>query len=175
MLARYPQANEQKIDSAAEADIAWLQHVILGIRNIRGEMNIPPGKPLPVLLRNGDDSDRNRLAANQLFLMKLANIANIDWLAAETAAPLAATALVGTLEILIPMSDLIDKNAELARLQKEIDKLQKDCERQQSKLSNESFVAKAPPDVITKEREKLADNERSLQKLREQQDAIRVL
>ncbi|MEZ5494179.1 MAG: valine--tRNA ligase [Pseudomonadales bacterium] len=175
MLARYPQANEQKIDSPAEADIAWLQQVILGIRNIRGEMNIPPGNPLPVLLRNGDDSDRNRLAANQLFLMKLANIASIDWLAADAQAPLAATALVGTLEILIPMSDLIDKNAELARLQKEIDKLQKDCERQQSKLSNESFVAKAPPDVITKEREKLADNERSLQKLREQQDAIRVL
>jgi valyl-tRNA synthetase len=73
------------------------------------------------------------------------------------------------------MSDLIDKNAELARLQKEIDKLQKDCERQQGKLSNDSFVAKAPPDVIAKEREKLADNERTLQKLREQQDAIRVL
>jgi valyl-tRNA synthetase len=159
----------------AETDIAWLQQVILGIRNIRGEMNIPPGKPLPVLLRNGNDDDRTRLAAYPLFLMKLANIACIDWLTADATAPLAATALVGALEILIPMSDLIDKNAELARLQKEIDKLQKDCERQQGKLSNDSFVAKAPPDVIAKEREKLADNERTLQKLREQQDAIRVL
>lgn len=175
MLAHYPQFDAQKTDVQAETDIAWLQQVILGIRNIRGEMNIPPGKPLPVLLRNGNDDDRTRLAAYPLFLMKLANIACIDWLTADATAPLAATALVGALEILIPMSDLIDKNAELARLQKEIDKLQKDCERQQGKLSNDSFVAKAPPDVIAKEREKLADNERTLQKLREQQDAIRVL
>lgn len=175
MLAHYPQFDAQKTDAQAETDIAWLQQVILGIRNIRGEMNIPPGKPLPVLLRNGNDDDRTRLAAYPLFLMKLANIASIDWLTADATAPLAATALVGALEILIPMSDLIDKNAELARLQKEIDKLQKDCERQQGKLSNDSFVAKAPPDVIAKEREKLADNERTLQKLREQQDAIRVL
>ena len=175
MLARYPQANGQKIDSLAETDIAWLQQVILGIRNIRGEMNIPPGKPLPVLLRNGDDHDRSRLTANRLFLMKLANLDSIDWLAAGATAPPAATALAGALEILIPMSDLIDKHAELARLQKEIDKLQKEVERQQGKLANDSFVAKAPPDVIAKEREKLADNERAMQKLGEQMDVIRAL
>ncbi|MBK8289163.1 MAG: valine--tRNA ligase [Cellvibrionales bacterium] len=175
MLARYPQADSNRIDAQACADIAWLQQVILGIRNIRGEMNIPPGKQLPILLRNGDDSDRTRLGANQLFLMKLANIASINWLAAGDTAPLSATALAGNLEILIPMSDLIDKNAELARLQKETERLGKDSERIISKLDNESFVAKAPADVITKERERLADNERALGKLREQMDAIRAL
>ena len=175
MLARYPQADSNRIDAPACADIAWLQQVILGIRNIRGEMNIPPGKQLPILLRNGDDSDRTRLGANQLFLMKLANIASINWLAAGDTAPLSATALAGNLEILIPMSDLIDKNAELARLQKETERLGKDSERIISKLDNESFVAKAPADVIAKERERLADNERALGKLREQMDAIRAL
>ena len=175
MLARYPQADSNRIDAQACADIAWLQQVILGIRNIRGEMNIPPGKQLPILLRNGDGSDRTRLGANQLFLMKLANIASINWLAAGDTAPLSATALAGNLEILIPMSDLIDKNAELARLQKETERLGKDSERIISKLDNESFVAKAPADVITKERERLADNERALGKLREQMDAIRAL
>ena len=175
MLARYPQADSNRIDAPACADIAWLQQVILGIRNIRGEMNIPPGKQLPILLRNGDGSDRTRLGANQLFLMKLANIASINWLAAGDTAPLSATALAGNLEILIPMSDLIDKNAELARLQKETERLGKDSERIISKLDNESFVAKAPADVITKERERLADNERALGKLREQMDAIRAL
>jgi valyl-tRNA synthetase len=175
MLARYPQADSNRIDAQACADIAWLQQVILGIRNIRGEMNIPPGKQLPILLRNGDDSDRTRLGANQLFLMKLANIASINWLAAGDTAPLSATALAGNLEILIPMSDLIDKNAELARLQKETERLGKDSERIISKLDNESFVAKAPADVIAKERERLADNERALGKLREQMDAIRAL
>lgn len=175
MLARYPQADSNKIDSQACADITWLQQIILGIRNIRGEMNIPPGKQLPVFLRNGDDSDRSRLAANQLFLMKLANIASIDWLNAGDTAPLCATALAGNLEILIPMSDLIDKDAELARLQKEIERLQKDCERIHSKLGNESFVAKAPAEVIAKDREKLAENERALNTLCEQMDAIRAL
>lgn len=107
--------------------------------------------------------------------MKLANIASINWLAAGDTAPLSATALAGNLEILIPMSDLIDKNAELARLQKETERLGKDSERIISKLDNESFVAKAPADVIAKERERLADNERALGKLREQMDAIRAL
>ena len=175
MLARYPQANAQKMDEQASADISWLQHIILGIRNIRGEMNIPPGKPLPILLRNGDDSDRTRLADNQLYLMKLANIASIAWLTSSDTAPLSATALAGQLEILIPMSDLINKDAELVRLQKEVDRLQKDCERISGKLGNEGFVAKAPPDVIDKEREKLADNNSALQKLREQMDAIKAL
>lgn len=175
MLARYPQADSSKIDEQACADIAWLQQIILGIRNIRGEMNIPPGKQLPVFLRNGDDSDRTRLATNQLFLMKLANIASVEWLNAGDAAPLSATALADNLEILIPMSDLIDKNAELARLQKETDRLQKDSENISKKLDNEGFVAKAPVDVINKERERLADNGRSLSKLREQMDAIRAL
>jgi valyl-tRNA synthetase len=175
MLARYPESNAARIDTLAEADIAWLQQIILGIRNIRGEMNIAPGKPLPVLLRNGSDNDRTRLTNNQLFLMKLANVSHIEWLDANATAPLSATALAGDLEILIPMSDFIDKNAELARLQKEIDKLQKDSERQHSKLNNDSFVAKAPADVIAKEREKLADTERALTTLREQMDTIRAL
>jgi valyl-tRNA synthetase len=175
MLARYPQPDNSKIDTQAEADIAWLQQITYGIRNIREEMNIPPGKQLPILLRNGDDSDRTRLGANQLFLMKLANIASINWLPNGDTAPLSATALAGNLEILIPMSDLIDKNAELARLQKETERLGKDSERIISKLDNESFVAKAPADVIAKERERLADNERALGKLREQMDAIRAL
>jgi valyl-tRNA synthetase len=175
MLARYPQADQKKCDVQAEVDIVWLQQIILGIRNIRGEMNISPGKQLPIFLRNGDDSDRSRLAAYQLFLMKLANIASIDWLVAGDTAPLSATALAGNLEILIPMSDLIDKNAELARLQKEIERLKNDSERISSKLDNESFVAKAPADVISKERERLADNENALNKLREQMSAIHAL
>ncbi|HSC75039.1 MAG TPA: valine--tRNA ligase [Pseudomonadales bacterium] len=175
MLARYPQADSNRIDEPACADIAWLQQVILGIRNIRGEMNISPGKHLPVLLRNGDDSDRTRLASNQLFLMKLANIASIDWLNTGDTAPLCATALAGNLEILIPMSDLIDKNAELARLQKEIERLQKDSENISKKLDNESFVAKAPAEVINKERDRLAENSSALSKLCEQMDAIRAM
>lgn len=175
MLANYPIADASKIDEAALTDIDWLKQLILCVRNIRGEMNIAPGKPLPVLLKNGHDSDRTRLQAYRLFLMKMANIATIDWLTAEQNAPLSATALAGDLELLIPMSDLIDKQAELARLQKEVDRLQKDSERTEGKLANESFVAKAPAAVIDKEREKLAENARALSKLKEQISAIQAL
>jgi valyl-tRNA synthetase len=88
---------------------------------------------------------------------------------------MSATALAGQMEILVPMAGLIDKQAEVNRLQKETERLQKECERISGKLSNESFVAKAPADVIHKEREKLSDAESALSKLREQIDAINAL
>ncbi len=175
MLVRYPQADSSKVDTQALADIAWLQTIILGIRTIRSEMNIAPGKSLPVLLRNGNPDDRARLQANRPFLMKLANLAAIQWLPEGKTAPLCATALTGGLDILIPMSDLIDKNAELTRLQKEIERLQKECERIQGKLGNDSFIAKAPPEVVDKEKEKLRDAALALQKTQEHVEVIRAL
>ncbi|HQQ64112.1 MAG TPA: valine--tRNA ligase [Pseudomonadales bacterium] len=175
MLARYPQADHSKVDANAEADIAWLQQVILGIRNIRGEMNISDKKKFPVFFRNGDAKDRERLQQNDTWLRKLANLETTTWLDANQAAPMSATALAGQMEILVPMAGLIDKQAEISRLQKETERLQKECERISGKLSNESFVAKAPADVISKEREKLADTEISLSKLQAQIDAISAL
>jgi valyl-tRNA synthetase len=175
MLARYPQADHSKVDAKAEADIAWLQQVILGIRNIRGEMNISDKKKFPVFFRNGEAKDRERLQQNDTWLRKLANLEAITWLESGQEAPMSATALAGQMEILVPMAGLIDKQAEVNRLQKETERLQKECERISGKLSNESFVAKAPADVIHKEREKLSDAESALSKLREQIDAINAL
>ncbi len=100
--------------------------VIEGVRNIRGEMNIPPGKELSVLLRKGDKNDRLRLSKNSQYLRKLAKISHIDWLAADDAVPLAATALAGELEILVPMAGLTDKDAEINRLHHGIGKLESD-------------------------------------------------
>ena len=169
MLQAYPEADNSKVDSAAEADIEWLQGVIVGVRNIRGEMNIPPGKELSVLLRNGDDKDKNRLEENEQYLRKLAKLSEIRFLADDEDAPSASTSLVGELEILVPMAGLIDKEAELARLAKEIDKLEMDLTRVRGKLENSAFVDKAPEAVVAKEREKLASQEQALEKLRQQQ------
>ncbi len=169
MLQAYPEADNSKVDSAAEADIEWLQGVIVGVRNIRGEMNIPPGKELSVLLRNGDDKDKNRLEENEQYLRKLAKLSEIRFLADDEDAPSASTSLVGELEILVPMAGLIDKEAELARLAKEIDKLEMDLKRVRGKLENSAFVDKAPEAVVAKEREKLASQEQALEKLRQQQ------
>jgi valyl-tRNA synthetase len=172
MLQPYPEADPGAMDSAANADIEWLKGVIVGVRNIRGEMNIPPGKALTVLLKNGNEQDQRRLTENAPFLRKLAKLEEITWLEPTEEAPVAATALVGDLEILVPMADLIDKEAELARLGKEIEKLNNDLQRVQGKLANSAFVDKAPAAVVEKEREKMQGLEQALQKLREQAQRI---
>ena len=175
MLQPYPMSSDGGMDSAANADIEWLKGVIVGVRNIRGEMNIPPGKELTVLLGNGDERDRKRLEQNAPFLRKLARLADIKWLEAGEQAPVAATALVGELEILVPMAGLIDRDAELARLAREIDKLEKDLSRIRGKLENPSFVDKAPAAVVAKEREKMQAQQQSLETLQEQAQRIRHL
>ena len=172
MLQPYPQADAGAVDKAANADIEWLKGVIVGVRTIRGEMNIPPGKALDIILRNGDDTDKSRLEINAPYLRKLAKLESITWMDSDQEAPVSATALVGNLEILVPMAGLIDKDAELARLAKEIEKLGKDLARIEGKLSNSSFVDRAPAEVVEKERAKLADQQQVLEKLREQEQRL---
>ena len=168
MLQPYPEAGEKGVDSAVNADIEWLKGVILGVRNIRGEMNIPPGKALPILLRNGDERDRQRLADNAQYLRKLAKLESAEWLEATDEAPVAATALVGELEILVPMAGLIDRDAELARLSRETEKLEKELARIQGKLGNPGFRDKAPAAVVAKEQEKMQALQQALDTLQEQ-------
>ena len=173
MLQPYPEPNEHDIDLRANEDIEWLKVVIEGVRNIRGEMNIPPGKELSVLLRKGDENDRLRLSKNSQYLRKLAKITQIAWLAADDAVPLAATALAGELEILVPMAGLIDKDAEITRLNREISKLEGDLTRLQGKLGNAAFVDKAPAAVVAKEQDKMYAQRQALETLREQLQRIR--
>jgi valyl-tRNA synthetase len=173
MLQPYPKPNEHDIDVQANEDIEWLKVVIEGVRNIRGEMNIPPGKELSILLRNGDDNDRLRLTKNSQYLRKLAKITHIDWLAADDAVPLAAAALAGELEILVPMAGLIDKDVEITRLNREIGKLESDLTRLQGKLGNAAFVDKAPAAVVAKEQDKMQTQLQALETLQEQLRRIR--
>ena len=175
MMATYPQAETAKQDESAEADVEWIKNVIVGIRNIRGEMDIAPSKALNVLMRNGSEQDKARLQSNMNFLQKLAKLESVTWLNDGDEVPMSATALVGDMEVLVPMAGLIDKDAELARLQKEIDKASKDLQRIQGKLGNESFVAKAPAAVVDKEKAKLADLTLTVAKLNEQKASIESL
>ena len=116
-----------------------------------------PGKPLPVLLQNGSANDQDFLNNNSVYLQKIGRLASITWLDNEESTPESAIALVGEMKILIPMAGLIDKDAELARLEKEIQKINNDLPRIKDKLSNPTFVDKAPPAVIDKEKAKLAE------------------
>jgi len=175
MLQPYPVADETQIDANAIAETNWVMNFILGVRRIRGEMNIAPSKPLPVLLQDGSDADRQSLADNRIYLQKLGRLESITWLNSDATAPESAMALVGDMKILIPMAGLIDKEAELARLEKEIQKIHNDLPRVEGKLNNPAFVDKAPPEVIDKEKAKLADLRSMLNNLEEQQRKIRAL
>ncbi|MGQ7246163.1 valine--tRNA ligase [Halomonas sp. V046] len=175
MAQAWPCADAASIDETAIRDIEWLKGVIVAVRNIRAEMNIAPGKPLETFLTKGNDADRERLEANRLFLSKLAKLESITWLDDPSAAPLSATQLVGDMEVLVPMAGLIDKDAELARLTKEIDKHDKLVMGVEKKLGNEGFVAKAPAAVIDKERGKLAEYQATRKVLLEQREKIEAL
>ncbi|WP_372763873.1 valine--tRNA ligase [Litorivivens sp.] len=175
MLQPYPEAEPEKLNPQATADVQWLKEVIVAIRTIRGEMNIPPGKQIPVLLSNCSAEDERRINENRQFLTTLAKLDSITVLTEHDQKPMSATQLVGAMELLVPMADLIDKDAELARLTKEIGRLEKEVQRLAGKLGNEKFVSKAPAEVVEKEKEKLAAQEQSLQKMREQHDTIAAL
>ena len=168
MLNAYPVYQAELVDLDAMNDVEWLKQFILVIRNIRGEMDLSPNKPLPVILRNVNGIDGERLTANKAFLMSLAKLETIDVLAQGEKAPASASGLVGEMDVLIPMAGLIDKDAELARLQKSIEKTQGELKRVAGKLSNEKFVSNAPEAVIAKETAKQAEYEQTLEKLKEQ-------
>ena len=170
----FPQPELGKLDEAAEAEVEWMQQFLLGVRRIRGEMNIAPGKPLPVLLNKGSAEDKERLTANSSYLQTLGRLQSINWLDGNDE-PESAIALVGSLRILIPMAGLIDKDAEMARLQKEIEKKGKDMERIENKLSNEKFVSKAPKEVVDKERGRAQAIQTELVQLKEQLSRISKL
>ncbi|HKJ76559.1 MAG TPA: class I tRNA ligase family protein, partial [Gammaproteobacteria bacterium] len=172
MRQPYPRPDPERIDAAAEAEMEWVQEFIAGVRKIRSGMNIAPTKALPVLLQNGSDEDAARLERNRAFLATLARLESITWLEPADKAPEAATALLGEMNILVPLAGLIDKDEELARLDKEIAKLEQDVERAGKKLENPSFVDKAPAEVVQKERDKVADLQSSVEKLRGQRERI---
>ncbi|WP_419635941.1 valine--tRNA ligase [Thiolapillus sp.] len=175
MLQPYPKADVGKIDKAAIADIEWVMTFILGIRRIRGEMNIAPGKPLSVVLQHASASDREYLEHNRQYLYRLGRLETISILGDNQQPPEAAIALLGEMKILIPLAGLIDKQAELERLDKEIKKIQQQLPRIEGKLNNPAFTEKAPKEVVAKEAEKLAKLKSSLQQLQQQQEKIRTL
>ncbi|MFT7220145.1 MAG: valyl-tRNA synthetase [Candidatus Azotimanducaceae bacterium] len=172
MIQQYPTSQAELQDDSAEADVAWLKQVVTGVRNIRGEMDISPAKAIPILFANSSKQDLERLESFQQLLKFLTNPESVTTLKDGDEKPLSATALVGEMELLVPMADLIDKDAELARLDKEIDKKQKDHDRTNGKLSNASFVEKAPDEVVQKEKDKLSDLTSVLEKLNEQRLSV---
>ena len=175
MSQAYPVSSETMIDKTAEAELEWVKQFVMGIRRIRSESDIAPGKPLPVILQNASEADTKLFSDNEAFVMTLAKLESVQFIGENESAPESSTALVGEMKILIPLAGLIDKDAELARLDKEISKLQVNCDKSNAKLGNPGFVDKAPEAVVTKERERVAEMESAIIKLKEQLAKISAL
>ncbi|HED19447.1 MAG TPA: valine--tRNA ligase, partial [Gammaproteobacteria bacterium] len=173
-LCTYPEPDDSAIDQDAIDEIEWVKEFVLGVRKIRSGMNIEPRKALPVLLQNGSDTDQQRLAHNQHYVKSLARLASIEWLGNQEG-PESATALIGEMKLLIPMAGLIDKEAEQARLEKELDRKRTDLERTEKKLGNPAFVEKAPAAVVDKEKAKAEDTKAAIKQLQEQLQKIATL
>ncbi len=161
MSESYPEVDTKLISTASEIEIQWLQTFILGVRQIRGEMNISPNKSLNCFVQNFNETDETHLNNNANILNSLAKI-DINKLSENEEAPESAIALVGEMKILIPLAGLIDKDQEITRLNKEIDKLNQQKIQFEGKLNNEKFVNSAPEAIVNTERERLASVESTL-------------
>ena len=175
MLAPFPIYDESSVDEKVIDDLSWIQALITCVRNIRGELNISPSKPVNVLLKNAGQDDIRCLQDYTNFLSSLARLESIQILNADEETPPSSTALAGNLEILVPVAGLIDIDSEVSRLQKEIDKLNGEKKRLNGKLSNAKFVDNAPAAIVEKEKEKLLNAEQALVKLVEQQNELKLL
>ncbi len=173
MLTDYPSASEYPRNPEAEAQVEWIQSVVLGIRQIKGEMNIKPSKLVPALLKDPTARDRALVASHRAYLERLAGLESLTILEPGAPVPQAATALMGELSILVPMAGLIDAAAEVERLSKQLAKARQDLGKAHSKLANENFVRNAPEAVVAQERERAADLERTVTSLTAQLEQVR--
>jgi valyl-tRNA synthetase len=175
MLQAYPDPTDYPRDEAAEAEMAWLQAFVLGVRQLRSEMNIAPGRPLAVLLQDAPEQAVAWLGNHRELLLKLARLESVELLAPGAATPPAATALVGEAKLLVPMAGMIDASAEIARLERQRGKLESDLGKTRAKLDRPSFVENAPAEVVDKERRRAEELQGALSSLDEQLERVRAL
>ena len=175
MLEPYPVPRPETEDAEAVGHMTWLKELVLAIRRIRGELDLPPGRQIPVVLVGPSDAERERLADGAAYVQALARVETIDILQPGDPTPKASTAILGGLDILVPLEGIIDKDAEIARLERQLGKLGKNLDRSRAKLGNPSFRDRAPADVVEKERRRAAEFESSIGKLEAQLETLRAL
>ncbi|MBT5861681.1 MAG: class I tRNA ligase family protein, partial [Gammaproteobacteria bacterium] len=172
MLRPYPEVLSEATDADAVDDIEWVQQFILGIRQIRGEMDISPGKTLPVVLQDASASDLSRAKSQALLLQRVGRVESVTTLIKDEDPPAAATALLGDMRMLVPMKGLIDVDAERARLTKKQGKINNDLQRSIGKLKNKKFADNAPAEVVTQEQGRVVEFEKAIAQLTEQLEKL---
>ncbi len=167
MLSDFPVEDKALIDKETEDEFDYLKEIITAIRNIRGEANVSPAKKIEVIFKTISNDEREILKNNGKILDKLANVEKYRFTPEAEIPELAGFRLVETTEIYVPLADLIDKKKEIAKLEKDIEKTQKELDKVLGKLSNESFVSKAPQAIIDKENSIREELETKIAKFKE--------
>jgi valyl-tRNA synthetase len=175
MLAPWPQADQIAQDAQAEQEMRWVMQVVLGIRQIRGELDLSPTRKLPVLLQHANAREIALLDKHRALLSSLAALESMQPLPVDSPAPPSSAALVGELTLMVPMAGLIEPGSELQRLSRRLQKNDQELARCRDKLANENFVRNAPPEVVTQEQQRMADFERQRQGLMRLIEQVRKL
>ncbi len=166
IMASWPAAQTQYIDDRAEADFHLFMELIRDVRNIRKTYNVDPAKRIKALMAASDER-RALLERYSYLFARLCNVTEVRFVTAQEAPSDAAAAVVGDVTLYLPVEGLLDVRAECDRLMKERANALDQISRISAKLSNESFTAKAPPQVVARERERLAEFEASLSQIEE--------
>ena len=154
MISKWPVADESLVDPEAERGMNAIMDSIKAIRNMRAEVNANPGKKIPAIMLVSEDL-REVVAHNDSYIKLLGGIDNLELRPLNGEKPENAMAAVVTgIEVYLPLAGLIDVEKETQRLSKELAAMEKDLQRAGGKLNNAGFLAKAPEDVIAKERAK---------------------
>ena len=171
----YPIANEEAHDAAAEAEVDWIREVIQGVRRIRSEINLPPGRFLDVCFQGGDDEDRNKQSRATMILSQLGRVENMKWLEHHADTSQYAFALVGDMKVLVPLKGLVDVDAEVRRLGRQLEKETAELAKSKAKLDNERFINNAPVAVVNQEHDRLSAHGANVKYLTEQIEKLEAL
>jgi valyl-tRNA synthetase len=172
MVATLPQPDKGFDDDQVADEMGLVIEIITALRNIRGEMNVPPGEQIDAILRPKEEEVERRLKRNQMFIQNLAKVKSLTIFGEKEKPAYSAFAQVQDVEILVPM-DRSRMEEEVRRLQKEISKIEKDIAFVNRKLSNEQFLSKAPKEVVQEEKEKAFQYQTVRDKLEESLKKIR--
>ena len=171
----YPESDLAWEDPSAEEEIVKVRQIIAGLRRIRSELGLPPGKPLPVLIQGYGKEQREHFNRHRDVLYALGGIQGVDWLPAEAKPPPAAIALIGEMKLLVPLAGLVNAAAEIVRLEKQISRISKQLAHAQARLNDRNFTARAPRELVTAQRDNVDNYRMQLDRLNEQISVLQAL
>jgi valyl-tRNA synthetase len=172
IVAEWPKPAPGLTDDEAEADAALLFDIIRGVRNVRAEMNVPPGDTVDAKVVVTDAARAMMVEANLPTLFGLGRIKGMELVAVGERPAKSAVAVVGDATVYVPLEGVVDLEAEMAQLEKTAEELKGNIAELEKKLSNEDFIGKAPKHVVARETERLEEMQNRLKRVEENLDAL---